>query len=62
MPWLVSVNPTPSWDPVAKVDAHVKENIMHDLYTSLVAPIVEETNPAMGSFVEVATRQENAAF
>jgi len=50
-PWLVGTHPTPSLYPVSGVDRHIKESLMKDLYTALIAPVIEEATPENGSFV-----------
>ena len=50
-PWLISMAPAPNFFPVSNVDRHAKNELMKDVYSILIAPVVEDATPEPGSFV-----------
>lgn len=50
-PWLIGMHAAPNFFPISNVDRHSKNELMKDLYSLLVAPVVEEATPELGSFV-----------
>lgn len=50
-PWLVGTHAAPSFFPASNVDRHTKHELMRDLYSILIAPVVEEAKPELGGFV-----------
>jgi len=52
-PWLLGLQSVPDFYPTSGVDRYIKESLAKDIYTALIAPIVEDATPDMGQFVEL---------